>query len=79
MMLRGPGNAPTHRAFTQAAQMRIRAAVQRRGALLFWNPPHSPDLNPIEHLWNTAKLLSVRRLVDHLTLFSWSQRAFASG
>ena len=47
-------NAPGHRAIENYAQHRITIAVARRGALLIWNPPHSPDWNPIEHLWNVC-------------------------
>jgi len=51
-------NAPGHRAIAQQAQVRIRTAVQRRGGILIWNPPHSPDLNPIEHLWQVTNKLA---------------------
>jgi hypothetical protein len=32
----------------RAAEHLIHAAVSSRGAILLWNPPQSPDLNPIE-------------------------------
>lgn len=42
-------NAPGHREIrVQNARARIAAAVQRRGAMLIWNPPSSPDMVPLE-------------------------------
>lgn len=57
-------NAPGHRALALNAQQRIVTAVQRRGALLIWNPPNSPDLNPIEELWNVVKDWVTHRLIQ---------------
>lgn len=70
-------NAPGHRALENFAQQRITIAVQRRGALLIWNPPHSPDLNPIEHLWNVTKGHIKHRLIDLHTGRLGVPRAFA--
>lgn len=74
-------NAPGHRALTQQAQTRILTAVQRRGSLLIWNPPHSPDLNPIEHLWQVTNTLcemgqlGIRRPFVHADLMHCLQNA----
>lgn len=72
-------NAPGHRALTNNAQLRIRTAVARRGALLIWNPPHSPDLNPIEHLWHvTLGWMEEIEFTLHLGLLG-APRPFAIG
>jgi len=60
-------NAPGHRALENFAQQRILAAVQRRGAILIWNPPHSPDMNPIEHLWGVFKAHMKWRVIELAT------------
>lgn len=57
-------NAPGHRALENFAQQRIIVSVQRRGALLIWNPPHSPDWNPIEHIWHVNNKLMNRMIID---------------
>ena len=41
-------NMPTHRAHQRA----IEYYINRVGAVVIWNPPNSPDLNPIENMWN---------------------------
>jgi hypothetical protein len=55
-------NMPEHRALEQ----RIAAAIRSRGAMLLWNPPQSPDLNPIEKLWDVAISHANARLVQVL-------------
>lgn len=30
-------------------------AIERAGASVWWLPPYSPDLNPIEKLWSKIK------------------------
>lgn len=57
-------NAPGHRALDNFAQQRFVVSVQRRGALLIWNPPHSPDWNPIEHIWHINNALMKRMIID---------------
>jgi transposase len=38
----------------------IREAIERTGAFLFYLPPYSPDLNPIEKMWSKIKA-SIRK------------------
>ena len=33
----------------------VEAALAKAGVVLFYLPPHSPELNPIEHLWHHIK------------------------
>jgi hypothetical protein len=32
-----------------------------------WNPPRSPDLNPIEKLWDVVVAMASRRMVELLS------------
>lgn len=60
-------NAPGHRALDNYTQQRITISVQRRGALLIWNPPNSPDWNPIEHIWQVTKALMKWTIIELAT------------
>jgi transposase len=65
----GPGdvvimdNLPAHKV------QGVRAAIEARGAQLFYLPPYSPDLNPIEQAFAKLKALlrsAAKRTVDAL-------------
>ena len=34
---------------------KIREAIEKAGCSLVYQPPYSPDLNPIEHFWSHLK------------------------
>jgi len=36
----------------RSIEAELRERLNERGALLLWNPPNSPDLNPIEKLFD---------------------------
>jgi transposase len=47
----------------------VREAIEARGAILFYLPPHSPDLNPIEQFFSKLKALlrkAATRSIDAL-------------
>lgn len=68
-------NMPQHR----SNQRLLRAICDRHGALLVWNPPNSPDLNPIEKLWDVVKSSASRRHVELMAGLSGPPRAFTFG
>ncbi len=35
----------------------VREAIEARGAILFYRPPYSPDLNPIEQFFSKLKAI----------------------
>ena len=35
----------------------VTALIQRTGTLIYWFPPYSPDLNPIEEAFSKAKVM----------------------
>lgn len=70
-------NASTHRQLSRFAQHRILTAVQRRGAHVVWNPAHSPDMNPIEHVWYVSKALMKRRVIEIASGRRGAVRVFA--
>jgi len=39
---------------------RVRQAIEARGARLYFLPPYSPDLNPIEYAWAQVKRILKR-------------------
>ena len=55
-------NMPSHR----ATQGEIEAAINAKGAIVIWNPARSPDLNPIEKLWDVICQGAARRIGELL-------------
>ena len=53
-------NMGTHRRIEKELQIKI----SNRGGVLLWGPPQSPDLNPIEKLWDVCVSLLRRRSVN---------------
>lgn len=51
---------PTHRVL----QDRLESIVNARGAVLIFNPPQSPDLNPQEKFWDVLGAACVRRMFE---------------
>lgn len=68
-------NMPQHRSM----EGRFRDACSARGAILLWNPPNSPDLNPIEKLWDVAISAYNRRHAELLAGLHGPVRPFALG
>jgi transposase len=44
----------------------VEEAIESAGASLWWLPPYSPDLNPIEKLWSKVKAWLKRAAADTL-------------
>lgn len=44
----------------------VEEAIERAGASVWWLPPYSPDLNPIEKLWSKIKAWLRRAMADTL-------------
>ena len=53
-------------------------AIQAKGAAVWYLPPYSPDLNPIEKMWSKVKaLLRKAKARDQAALFQAISEAFA--
>jgi hypothetical protein len=68
-------NLPQHRSNIG----RIRSAINARGAFLLFNPPRSPDLNPIEKLWDVTNAGANRRMVELASGVHGAPRRFCWG
>ena len=44
-------------------QRRMERWFRQRGAFILWNPPQSPDLNPIEKMWDVVLAHAKRWMV----------------
>lgn len=53
-------NMPQH----TASMTRIRNLIESRGALCIFQPPNSPDLNMIEHMWATIQTRVSANMLD---------------
>lgn len=68
-------NMPQHR----SNQRLLQALCAQRGALLVWNPPNSPDLNPIEKMWDVATSSVCRKHVALMSGLQGPPRALGLG
>lgn len=68
-------NMPTHRKHRR----RLERWARQRGAFLVWNPPQSPDLNPIEKLWDVILAHVKRRIVELGAGMHGASRKFGVG
>ena len=53
--------------------------INARGAYVLWNPPNSPDYNPIEKLWDISLSAISRRIHDLISGNLGRVRAFGQG
>jgi hypothetical protein len=58
---------------------RLETALNARGCFLLWNPPQSPDLNPIEKLWDIVLAHSKRYIIELAIGLHGPARRFAEG
>jgi transposase len=68
-------NMPSHR----TRQLRLKSLINARGAVLIWNPPRSPDLNPIEKLWDITTISATRRIHELAAGVHGASRRFGWG
>lgn len=45
---------------------RVRELIEEAGFVLMFQPPYSPDLNPIEHLWSPLKEAIRRKIEENI-------------
>jgi transposase len=56
---------------------RIKELIEKSGCLLYYLPPYSPDLNPIEHFWYPLKQVMRKSLKSfNFDLFHAAEHAF---
>jgi transposase len=70
---RGERLAPRHQRLKLSShkQPAVEAAVRAVGASIFFTPPYSPDLNPIENFF--SKLKAYLRKVQARTKSDWTR------
>jgi transposase len=68
-------NMPSHR----TSQLRLKSLINAKGAVLIWNPPRSPDLNPIEKLWDVTTKSATRRIHELAAGVHGASRRFGWG
>ncbi len=54
-------------------------AINARGAFVLWNSPNSPDLNPIEKLWDIVLAYCRQRMFELACGMHGSARKFGCG
>jgi hypothetical protein len=66
---------PQHRRY----QRLITSAINRRSAYVLWNPPQSPDLNPIEKFWDVCLAKITGRMYELLAGLHGAPRKLGIG